>query len=313
MRHSTTFLLVTQTAELSVTMLKAPTALILVFFSRKSAGRIKNLGCTEPSWKTRTCSCRCAPTPSPPGRLSHSVHWRRGTWEALLLFSLLLLEGNLLHPLVTSPMSGSQQTFHKCLLDGRKLNGRPTFWVYDSAHTQGTSSRMLQQSALSGLHQKPTKRMQSLPPISFADREVREMPDTSRYSKLKNVKNFIQAQWSHICKFWLKGQRLYFAKLQTPEHELLLSYLQSLYILLLTLNFSLESEQSPSKIRSRYLKITNNLPPSSGSHISSHEPAPNNCTNNSTLLWPPNRNKMEGTKEAHGTSDCREDALVKVG
>lgn len=210
-----------------------------------------------------------------------------GTGGSVTVHPHLFLGENVLYSLLspqwqTQCLVHSKRLINVCWMNESWMEGKGSKFM-TPANTQSTStpcssSQHLESKA--GLYQEPTKKWHiDCQPIWFADRKIRKLSDTSRYSKLKNIKNFIQAQLSHIYEPWLKGQILYFTKFQTPENDLLLSYLQPLYVLLLTINLSLESEESPSKKRPKNLKIINNLPPSSGSNVSSQKSAPNiHCT-----------------------------------
>lgn len=136
-KYSTAFLLFARTVELSIIMLKAPIALIMSLrFHIKAADRIKNLGCPEPSCKTRICSCGCALPHITTSRHSHFVHWWRRNWRLCYCSPSFVpwrrcVVLTSVSP-VANPMPGSQQTSHKCLLDEWKLNGRQRFQIYDT-------------------------------------------------------------------------------------------------------------------------------------------------------------------------------------
>lgn len=151
--YSTTFLLFTKTVELSITMLEAPTALNIGFpFHIKAASR-KNLGCSEPSSKTKTSSCRCAPHPittRQAGTPTLCPLMKENLGGSHTVFPHLLLEGNVLCSLLPPQWQAqclvhSKHSINVCRMNESWMEGKDSEFT-TPATTQSTCSPTFQQS-----------------------------------------------------------------------------------------------------------------------------------------------------------------------
>ena len=140
----TTFLLFIKTAALSIKMLRALISLIQMFYLLTKDGRQdKEFGVFR-AFTQRTCSWRCVPHPFHPHQAGTPTVWslmRETQGASATVFPYLLIAGTVVLTFVspvTSPRPGSTQTFHKCLLDKWRLNGRQRFTVCDSCEQKRT-------------------------------------------------------------------------------------------------------------------------------------------------------------------------------